>query len=210
MARKERIITIQDRDEQWTFKIREMSAIELESWMLRLVQLLGEEETGSGQDPDLRAVGKILSGGGLAALSRLPYRKLKELLDEMLGCCYRMLGEKEERCTPQSVDSYIQEATSLLRLRLEAATLNLGFLYAAGRKRLRLPRESRYKHATDNKQLAEYANISSKMGAVLNRGLASKWELETRYSYPDLLDFMEIIIVDNYNNWVVREDGQRK
>jgi hypothetical protein len=37
----------------------------------------------------------------------------------------------EERCTPDTVDNYILDVTTLLTLRLEALSLNLGFFAPA-------------------------------------------------------------------------------
>jgi hypothetical protein len=48
---------------------------------------------------------------------------------------------------------------------------------------------------------AELANVSPIFGAVIGRNLATLRELETVYSLPDALDLLEIITVQNYNEW---------
>lgn len=126
--RKEIVITLQDRDQEWTFKIKEMPATRLESWIIRALLLLGSSGIKVPGGSDIRAAGAYLAKSGLSALSSLDYDKVQPLLDELLGCCSRVLDNLEERCTPQSVDAYILDVTTLFRLRVEAVKLNLGFL----------------------------------------------------------------------------------
>lgn len=42
-------------------------------------------------------------------------------------------------------------------------------------------------------------NVDGRIGAVVSRRLATLHELETVYSYEDLLDLYEIIVIDNIN-----------
>lgn len=42
-------------------------------------------------------------------------------------------------------------------------------------------------------------NVDGRIGAVVSRRLATLHELETIYSYEDLLDLYEIIVIDNIN-----------
>ena len=55
---------------------------------------------------------------------------------------------------------------------------------------------------------ADYANGSGLVGVTVGRGLASLQELETYYAYEDALDMMEIITVQNYNEWVATENAR--
>ena len=132
--RKEIIIDIMDRDQSLTFKIREMPAARLESWIYRAFLLV----VGAGaQVPggvDIRAAGAFLAEKGLSALGGIDFDKAKPLLDELLACCSRVLERVEERCTPESVDAYILDVTTLFKLRMEAIKLNLGFLGPVGDK----------------------------------------------------------------------------
>lgn len=59
-----------------------------------------------------------------------------------------------------------------------------------------------------NKGYADYANVSSVIGAIVAREKASLHELQTVYSYEDALDLLEIITVQNYNDWVTSEDAK--
>ena len=128
MARKEIIIDIQDRDQLLTFKVKEMPATKLESWIIRALLLVAGSGTHVPDGADIRAAGAYLAENGLAALGGIDFDQAKPLLDELLGCCSRVVEKVEERCTPESVDAYIMDVTTLFRLRMEAIKLNLGFL----------------------------------------------------------------------------------
>jgi hypothetical protein len=128
MARKEIIIDIQDREQLLTFKIKEMPATRLEAWIIRALLLLAGAGAPTPQEADLKAAGAFLAQEGLSALSGIDYDKARPLLDELLGCCARVVEKVEERCTPASVDNYILDVNTLFTLRTEAVKLNLGFL----------------------------------------------------------------------------------
>jgi hypothetical protein len=128
MARKETIVTLQDRDQELTFKIREMPATKLESWIIRALLLIAGS---GGQAPggsDIRAAGAFLAEKGLAALGGIDFEKARPLLDELLGCCSILIDKLEKRLTPEIVDDHIQDVACLFKLRVEAVKLNLGFL----------------------------------------------------------------------------------
>jgi hypothetical protein len=128
MARKEVTIDIQDRDQKLTFRIREMPATRLESWIIRALLLVAGGGVLVPDGADLQAAGRFLSEKGLAALANVDFDKAAPLLDELLSCCSRVVERIEERCTPESVDAYIMNVSTLFKLRMEAIKLNLGFL----------------------------------------------------------------------------------
>lgn len=132
MARKEIVIDIQDREQLLTFKVREMPASRLESWLTRAILLLAGSGAQLPSGGDISAAGEFVMKNGLAALGNVDFEKAEPLLDELLGCCSRVVERVEERCTPQSVDAYILDVTTLLKLRMEALKLNLGFLLPEG------------------------------------------------------------------------------
>lgn len=132
--RKEITVTIRDRETPLQFKIKEMPATRLESWLMRAVLLLAQgglletEET-----PDLEKAAEYLQNNLPRALAGMDYATAKPLLDELLACCSRVADSGVEMaCTPETVDGYVEDVTTLLKLRLEALKLNLGFLRAAG------------------------------------------------------------------------------
>lgn len=132
MARKEIIIDIQDREQLLTFKIREMPASRLERWIARIILLLAGSGVNLPSVDDIGAAGEFVMENGLSALASVDFEKAEPLLDELLGCCSRVIERVEERCTPQSVDAYILDVTTLLKLRMEALKLNLSFLLPEG------------------------------------------------------------------------------
>lgn len=125
--RNEKIIELEDRGNKLTFKIREMSATQLEDWTMRAVLVLA----GAGSDipagGGVEGIGNYLAEHGLAAIGNVDYAKAKPLLDEMLGCCYRVIDRMEEKVTPETADAYIKDMTTLFKLRVEALKTNFSF-----------------------------------------------------------------------------------
>ncbi len=48
------------------------------------------------------------------------------------------------------------------------------------------------------------------MGVVVSKRLATLYELQTVYSYDDLLDFYEIAAVNNYNEAQALEEAKKR
>jgi len=120
--RREKELMINDRGRELRFKIREMSAIELNSWIDRM-ELLQRRRGLAGQPLND-------SAGGEAAnkLSMKEEFEQQWALDsEMLACCRRVDGGIEQICTPESVGGFIEDLQTLLTLRREALQLNMDF-----------------------------------------------------------------------------------
>jgi hypothetical protein len=128
MARKVSHVTLADRGEELHFIIEEMSATQLQRWVGKAIPivapLLGLEAN------DINgAVNALQTVEGLAKLVGLEYEKVEPLLYDMLRCCTRKIdGKAIQKCTPETVDGYIQDFTTLFKLEIEALKLNLGFL----------------------------------------------------------------------------------
>ena len=130
MARKSIEIQLEDRGKELDFVISEMPATQLESWIIRATLLVAGGFGGAPGDIDLQKAAAHLSERGLGLLSALSYEKAEPLLEEMLNCCQRKIDKHLEKCTSASVDGYIEDVTTLVKLRTEALKLNLGFLVA--------------------------------------------------------------------------------
>lgn len=148
--RKEKIITLEDRGRKLTFKIRKMSALKLESWIIRAGLLLAgtgilSREIVDGAAPDssirdaapdageaMRKAGKAIMTHGLAAFGAVDYEKARPLLDELLECCARVDAGVEQTLAPGVADGIIEDVRTLFTLRKEALALNLGFFVPAG------------------------------------------------------------------------------
>ena len=126
--RNEKTIELEDRGNKLTFKIREMSATQLEDWTMRAVLVLA----GAGSDipagGGVEGIGKYLAEHGLAAIGNVDYQKAKPLLDEMLACAERDLGNGQYMpVTLATVDGYIESVQALFQLRLACFKTNLSF-----------------------------------------------------------------------------------
>lgn len=137
--RKEKTIVIDDRGRSLTFKIREMSALRLESWIARAGILLAATGILDETRADVRNVGDIAAGvaravgeSGISALGRLDYDKARPLLDELLSCCSRVDAGVEQPLTPDVLEGFIEDVRTLFTLRKEALALNFGFFAQGG------------------------------------------------------------------------------
>ncbi len=136
MARKTVDIQIDDRGNKLDFVIEEMPATQLERWITRAVICVsGSANTDISSVGGLSQAGDMLAGRGLgvltAMLNTLDYDKVAPLLDEMLACCYRKVdGGVRMRCTPALLDGFVEDVSTIFKLRMEAIKLNLGFLAA--------------------------------------------------------------------------------
>ena len=130
--RNEKTIEIEDRGNKLVFKVKEMSATQLEDWTMRAVLVLA----GAGSDipagGGVAGLGKYLAEHGLAAIGAVDYAKAKPLLDEMLGCASRVVDRVEEKVTPETADAYIEDMSTLFKLRMEALKLNFSFFGNGG------------------------------------------------------------------------------
>jgi hypothetical protein len=114
--RKEQIITLQDAGESKNFKIRQMPATKAERWLIKFILLLG----GNAAVQDMQNPTNFL-----AALADKPFDKVQELLDALLSCCSRVHdGGMETQLSPVNVDGFVEEITTLMKLRAEAFKIN--------------------------------------------------------------------------------------
>jgi len=140
--RKEKMITLDDRGNKLTFRIKEMPAMKLESWLLKAGLLLAgsgmfDSKDISSPGEAIQKAGAVLSTGGVSALGGIDFDKLQPLLDDLLRCCVRVDAGIEQEMTPEIVDGVIEDIRTLFALRKEALALNLDFfgkgnLFASG------------------------------------------------------------------------------
>ncbi len=142
MARKEVIVNIQDDKHELTFRIKQMPATQLESWIIRAALVLAGAGGGNEFEEmkvikDGQEAGTYLAnnlGRILPRLGSLDYEKAKPLLDELLACCWHKIDKYEQHCTPEYIDSIIQDVRTLFKLRVEALKVNLDFLSLGGER----------------------------------------------------------------------------
>ena len=126
-----------------------MEGLELDGLDIALVKEMGRR-LGVAVEPvdmafdgliDAVMIGQVdLIGGGFSITEdrkeKVDFTKIKEISDVLLGCCYRVIGKMEERCTPDTVDGFIEDFRTLLTLKKEAFTLSFDFF---GKERGNLP-----------------------------------------------------------------------
>lgn len=131
--RKEKTIIVDDRGKKLTFKIREMSALQLEGWIVRAgILLAGAGILNASDDTNnvgdiASGIGRTLSTSGLSAFGNVDYAKVRPLMDELLSCCTRVDAGIEQPLTPDVLEGFIEDVRTLFTLRKEALALNFGF-----------------------------------------------------------------------------------
>jgi hypothetical protein len=124
MARKEKIVNVIDGGVSKSFKIRQFSATQGERVKFKLMLLLGADTDLSKlqtNDDNPTALASTM----LNAVANKPYEKVQELLDEVLSCISIVTdGNIETQLTPELVDGFIDEASTLTSLRGEVIKFN--------------------------------------------------------------------------------------
>lgn len=136
--RKENIITLNDRGNNLTFKVKEMSAMQLERWIVRALLLLAGtglfEGVKSQNDMGtmIQRAGAEFGTKGLSMLGAVDIEKAEPLLNDLLACCwYRNDKGGEFQLTPETVDGIIEDVRTLFELRKAALQVNFDFFAPA-------------------------------------------------------------------------------
>lgn len=136
--RKEEIITINDRGNELTFRIREMPATKLEGWLFRVGTALAS--TGFAKTEDIadgidttKYIANFLVKDGLRFLGNLNYEKVvKPLVDDLYSCVEQKVGEAYLAVTADNIDSKVEDIRSLFAIQKAVITLHLGFFGLGG------------------------------------------------------------------------------
>lgn len=141
--REEITVTLQDGERNLTFRIRQMSAWKLERWIFRAVIQIARASGESVSDLSIEdaqtALKKLAKGRDADSgaqkivniIGGLDYEEAEPLLDELLGCC-KLIPDPSNPLmtmdmTEQTAEGQIESPLTLIRLRVEAAKLNLSF-----------------------------------------------------------------------------------
>ncbi len=122
--RREKELIVNDRGRELRFKIVEMSAIELDSWLTRMSLLRGKAGLSENFFPK---GGEAETDPVSMAMGAVDFEQIWPLMNEMLACCRRVDAGIEQICTPESVGGFIEDVRTLNILRTEALQLNLDF-----------------------------------------------------------------------------------
>ena len=136
--RKEEIITINDRGNELTFRIREMPATKLEGWLFRVGTALAS--TGFAKTEDIadgidttKYIANFLIKDGLRFLGNLDYEKtVKPLVEDLYSCVEQKVGEAYLAVTADNIDSKVEDIRSLFAIQKAVITLHLGFFGIGG------------------------------------------------------------------------------
>ena len=136
--RKEEIITVNDRGNELTFRIREMPATRLERWLILVGKALAS--TGFAKDVDIAdgmdtttVIANLLMKDGLRFLGNLDYEKtVKPLVEDLYSCVEQKVGEAYLAVTADNIDSKVEDIRSLFAIQKAVIILHLGFFGIGG------------------------------------------------------------------------------
>ena len=133
MARKEKTITIKDRDKELTFKITEMPAMKAEKWKIRAIMLLLSSDIEMPKGASIEeGISEFMAGGAeklFKALSKVDVDKAITLFDEMLYDCAQLEVNRVTAALSEDViNSNIEDSSTLTKLRFECLKLHFDFL----------------------------------------------------------------------------------
>lgn len=130
MARKTYRLTVnsEGRDKGKTFVLTELSALDIERWTVRLVLALGKNGVTL---PDVQADSGFAGIAGVlwALIAQITPEEAENLLATML----EGLKIDEGKISRELVDGDIEEATTLLSIRMAWVELHAGFFKQGGR-----------------------------------------------------------------------------
>ena len=111
------------RDTGKKFKITEMPAYQMERWAIRALGAIGKSQAGG-----VMALASMGLQDVLNAFATADFEKTEPLMNELMECCYFIKGDTTVQLKKEFVDGVVEEWATLLRLKMEALKLNLGFL----------------------------------------------------------------------------------
>lgn len=137
MARKEKTITIKDRDKELIFKITEMPAMKAEKWKIRAIMLLLSSDIDMPQGASIEeGISEFMAGGAeklFKALSKVDVDKAINLFDEMLYSCVQLSTQGVSTQVNEAViDANVEDSSTLTKLRFECLKLHFDFLGVGG------------------------------------------------------------------------------
>ncbi len=148
--RKEITVTLNDRGNELTFRIREMPATKVERWIIKLAGALSatgvfSADVADGVDAQ-KAIADFLLKGGLSKLGAVTKdydEVIQPLIDELYTCVEQKVGNAYFALTPDVIDAKIEDVRTLFNLQKEIVKLHLDFFVpgAASSSTARQPRE---------------------------------------------------------------------
>ena len=116
------------------FKVKQLPATEQEKLIIKILLLVANKDIAEldvdklRENPQMAINSKVL----MSAIEKLDYEKLEPISDTLLSCCYRIVGNMEEQCTPETVNGYIESFWTLLALKKAALEISFDFFEEDG------------------------------------------------------------------------------
>lgn len=209
--RKEITVTLNDRGNELTFRIREMPATKVERWIIKLAGALSatgvfSADVADGVDAQ-KAIADFLLKGGLSKLGAVTKdydEVIQPLIDELYTCVEQKVGNAYFALTPDVIDAKIEDVRTLFNLQKEIVKVAPGFFRTWRGLELYSPPAPRGFRA------AETENISPLISPLIINHYATLAELQTVYDYEDVFLMLECIRVDSYNQWAINKAAERE
>ena len=126
---KEKIITLNDNGNMLKFKVRQLPATEQEKLIIKILLLVANKDVAEldveklRENPQMAVNAKVI----MSAIE-----KLEPISNTLLSCCYRIVGNMEEQCTPETVNGYVESFWTLLSLKKAALEVSFDFFEEDG------------------------------------------------------------------------------
>ena len=126
---KEKIITLNDNGNMLKFKVRQLPATEQEKLIIKILLLVANKDVAEldvdklRENPQMAVNAKVI----MSAIEKLDYEKIEPISNTLLSCCYRIVGNMEEQCTPETVNGYVESFWTLLSLKKAALEVSFDF-----------------------------------------------------------------------------------
>jgi hypothetical protein len=126
---KEKIITLNDNGNMLKFKVRQLPATEQEKLIIKILLLVANKDVAEldveklRENPQMAVNAKVI----MSAIEKLDYEKIEPISNTLLSCCYRIVGNMEEQCTPETVNGYVESFWTLFSLKKAALEVSFDF-----------------------------------------------------------------------------------
>lgn len=130
---KEKTISLDDRVNTYTFIIREMPVRQRFRWKAKFLLMLASGGITLPEGGDLKEFARGDSGLQTIKnlLSGVNYDEALPLIEELLNCCSRVIGDLKEKVSFDTVDGYLEDEMTLFKLIQESFLLNNSFFVNA-------------------------------------------------------------------------------
>ena len=141
---KEKIITLNDNGNMLKFKVRQLPATEQEKLIIKILLLVANKDVAEldvkklRENPQMAVNAKVI----MSAIEKLDYEKLEPISNVLLSCCYRIVGNMEEQCTPETVNGYVESFWTLLSLKKAALEISFDFFEEDGNSQATTSKET--------------------------------------------------------------------